>query len=394
MATQGRRPAGDLTRGATLEDRLFGEGYAFDFFQAVRLLHALDPGRRPVGHGGPPEAEVVRFRAQVSLGFPPSAICALDRGTPARPVPALTQAFLGLTGPSGVLPRHYTELLLRLHESKAVEKYALRDWLDLFNHRLTSLFYRAWEKYRFEPAYERGEYALPEPDPHTRALQSLVGLGLPPLRDRLVIAVPGAVADGGRTLARVDDLAVLYYGGLFAHRPRNAAGLESLLADYFRLPVRVRQFQGRWLTLEPANRTRLGGGPGANDRLGADAIVGERVWDRQGQFRVRVGPLAYDRFVEFLPDRAPIAGRKASFLMAHLVRLYVGPDLDFDVQLILGAAEVPECRLDGGDGYGDVGPRLGWNTWLRSLPRDGDAEDVVLDGVEVFRVGGETPGGG
>ena len=384
MATAGRRPADDLTRGATLEDRLFREGHAFDFFQAVRLLHALDPGRRPVGRGGPPEAEAVRFRAHASLSFPPGSIYALERGTPDRPVPTLTQSFLGLTGPSGVLPRHYTELLLRLRESKAAEKYALRDWLDLFNHRLTSLFYRAWEKYRFELAYERGEYALPEPDTHTRALRSLVGLGLPPLRDRL------AVSAEGRPLARVDDLAVLYYGGLFAHRPRNAAGLEALLADYFQLPVRVQQFQGRWLALEPANQTRLGDGPGSNNRLGADALAGERVWDRQGQFRVRVGPLAYERFVEFLPDRAPIPARKASFLMAHLVRLYVGPDLEYDVQLVLLAAEVPGCRLD--DGGGGVGPRLGWNTWLGSLPRATDAEDVVLDGVEVFRVGGEAGG--
>ena len=32
--------------------------------------------------------------------------------------------------------------------------YALRDFLDIFNHRALSLFYRAWQKYRFPFAYE------------------------------------------------------------------------------------------------------------------------------------------------------------------------------------------------------------------------------------------------
>jgi type VI secretion system protein ImpH len=112
-------------------------------------------------------------------------------------------------------------------------------------------------------------------------------------------------------------------------------------------------------------------------------VAGERVWDVQGMVRLRLGPLRREQFDALLPDRSPIAARKAFFLLCHLARLYVGPELDFDVQLVLRAADVPACQLadDGG-----LGPRLGWNTWLCSGPRDRDADDAVFAGQEVVLV--------
>ena len=122
----------------------------------------MEPGRVQVGRGGPPHAEAVRFRARISLSFPPSSIYELRKPTSSLPVPVMVQAFMGLTGPSGVLPRHYTELLYKIErEFRTPEKHALRDWFDLFNHRLVSLFYLAWEKYRFYVPFERGNSTVP-----------------------------------------------------------------------------------------------------------------------------------------------------------------------------------------------------------------------------------------
>src|SRR5262249_30667485 len=152
------------------------------FFQAVRLLQQVLPDRAAVGRGGPPEDEPVRFRTLISLSFPPSTVCGLTIPTTAEPVPVLTQAFLGLTGPSGVLPRHYTELLIRLQrDTRGNQQTTLRDWFDLFNHRMVSLFYRTWEKYRFYLHFERGEHDRDDPDAFCRALLGLIGLGLPSL---------------------------------------------------------------------------------------------------------------------------------------------------------------------------------------------------------------------
>ncbi len=362
----------------TLAWQLFAQGYDFDFFQAVRILEKLEPKRVPVGRGGPPSREVVRFRAHASLAFPPSSIFQTHAPDGRLPMPLLIVNFLGLTGPSGVLPRHYTELLQRNdRESKHAEKHALRDWMAMFDHRLISLFYRAWEKYRFYIPYERGEYALAEADPFTRGLFSLIGLGMPSLRGRLAVSVPGPLGEPEQQqrLAAIDDLALLHYSGFLAHRPRNAVSLEAMLQNHFQLPVRIQQFTGQWLRIGPANQSRMA--DDANNQLGLNVVAGERVWDVQSKFRVRIGPLRFPRFNEFLPDPSPVPRRKMFFLLSHLVRLYVGPELDFDVQLILQAVDVPECRLDDGDG---IGPRLGWNTWICSQPAARDAEDGVFEG--------------
>lgn len=377
-----------MTRDTTPAGLLHAEPFAFDFFQAVRLLERLVPGSVEPGRDGPPGSECVRFRSPASLAFPPSAISDLIIKPEAQAPPVLVQAFFGLTGPSGILPRHYTELLIRLEkETREPDRFALRDWLGLFDHRLVSLFYRAWEKYRFAIPFERGEARRPDPDPFSRSLYSLVGLGEPPLRNRLV--VPERGSPQSPPLARVDDLAVIYYAGLFAHRPRSAVALERLLGDYFSVPATVESFRGQWLPLGPENQTQLSGEDDtAGSRLGVDAIAGEQVWDVQGKFRVRLGPLTYPQFAEFLPDPAPIPARKAIFLLSHLTRLYNGHDLDFDVQLVLKSDAIPECRLAPDDpGPDDVGHRLGWNTWLRSLPADEDSGEAVFEGERILEAG-------
>jgi type VI secretion system protein ImpH len=370
MAAAGGGAAVAVTQ--PVSELLFADAPAFDFFQAVRLLERMHPEKKPVGREALPVTEVVRLRSHLSLSFPPSALFAVEPREEDRPYLRLIQTFIGLTGPSGVLPRHYTQMLMDIgRDVRGPERRSLGDFLAMFDHRLASLFYRAWEKHRFYVSYERGEAFHKEPDHFTGAAFSFVGLGTPALRGRLRVAERTDDEERPeRPLARIDDLALLYYAGLFAQRPRNAAALEALVGDYFQLPSRVKQLQGQWLMLERSDKTCLG----AHGRLGLDAVAGDRVWDVQTRFRVRLGPLKMRDFEEYLPDRSAVPRRKSLFLLAQLVRLYCGPELDFDVQLVLDAAEVPPCRV-GGDGFG---ARLGWNTWLVSRPRDRDADDAVF----------------
>jgi type VI secretion system protein ImpH len=251
----------------------------------------------------------------------------------------------------------------------------------MFNHRLISLFYRAWSKYRFWIPYERGEYARTDPDIFTETLYCLIGLGGRSLRKRLRIAVRPAEKEPHppeRVLARVEDLALLYYAGLLAHRPRCALSLERLLEDYFGVPVQVMQFQGQWLQLDADSQSQIGAEAG-NSKMGINIVVGERVWDVRGRIRIRLGPLDYDRFVSFFPDQAPVPDRKDFFKLMHIVRLYIGPELKVDVQLILKASEIPRCRMQHARGKG---PRLGWNTWFTSRPMLRDSADAVFEGLE------------
>jgi type VI secretion system protein ImpH len=352
MATPLRR------QDPALKDVLFQEPYRFDFFQAVRLLEQVVAGSVPVGHDGPPDREVVRFAAHLALHFPPSAIHSLEwpgAGGDDVPPPRMVTPFMGLVGPSGVLPVPYTEELIAPNSRKRAAPAAA--FLDLFHHRLVSLFYRAWEKYNVPAQFERGRRAAGVgavfgDDPFTRRLFDFVGLGLAPLRDRM----------------HLPDASLLFYAGLFAQQHRSAVALEVLLRDYFRCPVAVVTFSGQWLRLEPEQRSRMGK-RGAFHRLGVETVAGRKVWDDLSKFRVRIGPLGFEAFRAFLP------GGHASDALMDLIRFFVRAEFDFDVQLILRAEEVPACRL-ARDPKG--ASQLGRFAWLKRKEFIRDAEDAVF----------------
>jgi type VI secretion system protein ImpH len=362
---------------------LFREGFSFDFFQAIRLLEHIQPDKSPLTRTSSPAKEIVRLKARLSFDFPPSPIYEVLPATADAPIPAMIVAFMGLTGPSGVLPRVYTELLYRIQrDMKHPEKFALRDWFDLYNHRMISLFARAWEKYRFYIPYERGEARHADPDQFTQTLFSLIGMGQSCLRNRLHVAHQPAAGEE-KILARIDDLALLRFGGFFAPRPRCAVSLQVLLSEYFKVQVQVLQFQGQWLRLEPTSQSCLGA-RGVNNGMGVNAMIGDRIWDVSSKIRVRIGPLSYDRFLQFLPDRSPVPQRKLLYLLSHLIRLYIGMEIDVEVQVVLKAREVPMCKV--GSGAGPIGSRIGWNCWSRKKEMKRDADEPVFEAEEITRV--------
>lgn len=314
-----------------------------ELFQAIRLLEATrgaDPSGTNARDGGPG----VRFRGRTGTAFAHADLTGAEPGGDGTP-PALTVAGFALQGPDGALPQAYTDALAR---DLRANNTGLRELFDVFNQHLTELLYEGWAKYRLPVQHER---AAGGDDPITRALLALIGVGVPGVRER------GAVGDH----------ALLRYGGLLARRVRCADGLAALLRDDTGRPVTVRQFQGRWLPMPVRDRTRLGA---AHTRLGDDALAGAAVWDVEGTFRVRVGPLDRATFRAFMPGGGALAR------LCELTRFYAGPALVFDVQMLLHGAEVPGVTL-APPGSPDA-PRLGWNTWLTGEPLPGDLDDAVF----------------
>jgi type VI secretion system protein ImpH len=325
-----------------MKDSISDQAYRFDFFQAIKVLERLYPDRQPIGQAGPPSREVVRIHARVSLEFPASEIQQITRAEGEDPQPNMTVNFMGLMGPLGELPRHYTELLLERANQK---DFALRDFLDLFNHRMISLFYRAWEKYRF-PVTCRGDTK----DNFSHYLSSLIGIGTPGLQKRLA----------------VKDEALLFYAGTFTRHTKSACALEGILSDYFGEPAHTEQFVGRWVRVGEENTTRLGI---QNSELGRNMLCGERIWDRQSKFRVRLGPLRLSIFRRFLPCGDLFQE------CVQIVRLFAGLEYDFDLQLVLKADEVPACQLIS---KGGAGAQLGWSAWLKTQTFRQDAQDTII----------------
>lgn len=347
-------------REPSVEALLFEEGYRFDFFQAVRLLERIFPERQPVGRGVNPAEEMVHFCAHLSLAFPPSAIHAMTRPQDTETPAHMVVAFMGLTGPLGVLPRHYTELLL---ERGRRRDYTLRDFFDLFNHRMISLFYRAWEKYHVPIAYERAMRHSQEGDRFAQYLFDFMGMGTKGLRGRMQTA----------------DAGLLFYAGLLAQRPHSASALAGIVQDYFGVPAEVVQFVGQWLPLAGAQRSRLGWRDTYN-ALGVSAVAGGWVWDQHARFTVRLGPLTLEEFHTFLPTG------NAFRSLVQLSRFVAGQEYDFDVQLVLKASAVPWCRLGA---PGNEAPRLGWSAWLKTREFTHDAAQAIFPD-RLARLGSEA----
>lgn len=326
------------------ETELRADPTPFDFFQAVRILQLRAGPESVVGLDAEPAHEAVRFKVHQSLAFPASQIQKIDwvEGAP----PEMYVNFMGLTGPMGVLPRNYTLLIVdRLRE----QDDTLADFLDLFHHRLLSLFYQAWEKYRFPVAYERDGV-----DRFSKQIRCLVGIGTGGMQNRLPVR----------------DEALLYYSGLLALQPKSATALESLLEDYFRAPFEVIQFVGAWYALAESDQCSFSGFGASSEMLGTGAVVGDEVWSQQSRARIKIGPLPRARYEEFLPNGSAYEPLKA------LTRFFAGYDVDFEVQLVLEREDVPQCLL-GGPG-GDE-PRLGWVTWVKSGGEfDRDPSDTVF----------------
>ena len=327
-----------------LNEELFDEPYRFEFFQAVRLLEKIFPERRAVGREASVTLETVRFRSRLAVDFPASEIHELKETSDETPDEQRLEMFvnfMGMIGVSGVMPTHYTELAM---ERRRYQDTTMWAFMDIFTHRAVSLFFRAWEKYRFPIGYERGQ------DDFTAFLFDFAGLGTNGLRGRM--ALP--------------DESLLPYAGLIAQKPHSAIALANILSDYFGIKAKVEQFFGQWLELDTESVTQLGQ---TNSQLGASAIIGTRIWEQQSKFRVRLGAMSFREFQDFLPSGAAHKSLKST------IRFMVGLELDFDLKLVLRAKQVPGTVLTT---RAMRRPMLGWTSFLKTKPFQTDDEQVIL----------------
>jgi len=336
-----------------LEELLFEEGYRFEFYQAVRLLERLHERLCPdedrvvsVAEGSEPDKEAVRFKSKVDFIFPAGEIHEIGKAASDSEEPSeMTVNFMGLAGCLGPLPVPYTELICdRVRERDT----ALRDFLNIFNHRLISLMYRVRKVYRIG-----FDLHSPEKSRFADYLFSLMGLGTKGLRGRM----------------KVKDRALLFYAELLAQQPRSMAGLEAVLSDYFNIRVKGNQLCGQWYDIDEDQLSRIGSF-GQNRRLGLDMVIGTRVWDQQGKFEIEIGPITYEQLYDFLPNVGT-----AYEALCELTRFYVNGEFDFDFLLIVEKGEDIEPKLGR-----PKGPILGRTSWLRRVKDDAEYERVRISG--------------
>jgi type VI secretion system protein ImpH len=321
--------------GTPLRDRLLAEFYEYTFYKAVHLLESIFPQKKPLGQGASPESEPVRFSVKPGLIFPPSDIANLWAGDEDGLL-RMDVAFLGLIGPSGILPHWYNELALDRNRKR---DHSLTAFFDVFHHRLVSLFYLAWKRNRFPENYLPGGR-----DKLSKHMLSLIGLGTPGLLERL-----GLPAES-----------LIFCSGLLSRPTPSVAAIAAVVGYLADTRVWVDQFIERLLPIDPEDRTQLGM---ANGNLGINAVCGSYAWECQSKFRVNIGPMTYRRFLRFMPS-----GDSLQQLFA-LIKYQAGPEYEFDVGVYLKREEVPPCTIGMET---QASPRLGWSTWVKN-------PDVIMD---------------
>jgi len=329
--------------------------FAFDFFRAIRRLENSRPDLPRIGYSLSPSEDPVRFGQKPSLAFAPSTIDSLEQH-PNAPAPTLYVNCFGLFGPNGPLPLQLTEYAFQREYNERDRTIAA--FADIFHHRLISLFYRAWADNQKALDLDRAKGQR-----FSIFVGSFFGMGMEELQNH--DAVP--------------DPAKLYFAGRLSCQTRNAEGLEAILQDYFEIKSEVVPFLGRWMKLPADCLCRIGHSP-ETGRLGLNLMVGADFFSAQLNFRIRLGPMSlaeyermlpYERILKYEPklkdDQMLPFNRLKNWILN-----YCGEQFFWDVQLVLRAADVPATRL------GSFG-RLGWTTWLMSMPSARDPDDLVID---------------
>jgi type VI secretion system protein ImpH len=346
MSTTSRRKNSSVIFG------LLTKPFDYGFKQAMRLLEraaVLYSGqgaaymRNPVSRYTPPGSEVVRLHTRQSLAFPASEISNLEerKNQAGSSQWHMHINFMGLTGSSGILPYHYTELVLKRLK---IKDKSMTDFLDLFNHRLISLFYQASVKYHLPLEHERKRLQSPTGSDHdnpTKALMALIGLGTSGLNRRL----------------HTRDESLIYYSGLFSKKVRTCIGLKQIIHNHFSIPVEIKEFIGQWQELIDDVRTRLPSlshPRGQNSQLGKSVMLGRRGWFAQGKIRIILGPLTKEQLHTFAPGTVTLKA------LDEIVRLYINFEHDYDYVMRVKRADIP-----GTVKLSRTTPSiLGWDTWL------------------------------
>ncbi|MBV4368240.1 type VI secretion system baseplate subunit TssG [Erwinia phyllosphaerae] len=314
--------------------------WRYDLFQLLRRLDAQSGERYPLGRAPLPRHEPLRIGQEPSLAFAPATLskAAPRDNTPLHDISILS---FGLFGPNGPLPTHLTEYArerITHHQDSSMSAF-----VDLFHHRLTLLFYRAWADAQPTVSLDREDNQR-----FDRYLASLIGMGQPGQLEK------GSLSDHSRYAV----------AGHLTRHGRDVEGLQKILSHYFNVPVKLVGNVPHWLPIDNRERAKLGAGRRA-PKLGESMFLGVAVRDVQHKFRIELGPMPLETYNRFLP------GEPWTIALRDWVRQYLGIEYVWELRLILAQNDARGIRP------GDSS-RLGFNSWLGHTKEDRPLHDLTF----------------
>ncbi len=320
------------------------EPYRFGFYEAMRQIECCYADRPRFGRSLRPGDDPIRLGQRPSLRFAPATLASFQHRENAAQL--LQVYFFGLFGPNGPLPLHLTEYVRQ--RKRNAKDPGPADFIDIFHHRLLSLFYRAWADKEPTVQFDR-----PEADRFGFYLGALCGLAPESMRGRDAMA----------------DHAKLHFAAFLGGHTRHAQGLQSILQNYFHIPVKIQEFVGEWLSIPEDSYCYLDESD-VTGQLGVSATIGTRSWQCSQKIRICMGPMDLKEYEGLLPSGNKLAA------LRDIVRNYLGFELNWELNLLLKKEQIPAPRMGGSI-------RLGWTGWLVDEHRSKDADDLSMQ-VESF----------
>lgn len=328
----------------------------YSFFQAVQLLN--DYNHLVTNKEGKEDLKdvLIQFSVNPQLSYNKSDIESVSlEETNKKQIATISINFLGLYGATSPLPAFYSEGIIQNKENAD----ATRDFMDLFNHRMISLVYKCWEKYRYYQLYKAELYNINSGNIKTSHKKNT---------DRFtnwMFALCGLNKVEQRNDPDVDWQSLLPFIGMLGMRCHSASVVESILRFYFKFEhFFICSNVKRFVEIEEDQQNRLGNQCAT---LNNDLVLGTEVEDRSGKFRIIISNLSYERFTKFLPDGEHY--RALIKIVNHILR----DQLDYDIKLQLIKQEVPTLSLSHHNEE-----KLGWSTWVGTY--DQEEKSVIVPG--------------
>ncbi|MDC9768168.1 type VI secretion system baseplate subunit TssG [Proteus mirabilis] len=218
-----------------------------NFYRFCQLLEKVSPQSPPLGTTDDIKDDPLRFRPWPGMGFPAGELRTVEQHSTKPELPLTVRTnFLGLYGIDSPLPTSYLDDIAQGVDGTEV----LTEFLDIFNHRIITQYYRIWRKYAYPATFEAGGT-----DATSQCLLGLIGLGIPGCAERIATPI-------SRFLALLSTMRL---------PTRNSEGVKALISllapntqavineyDIVKVPVDERTSLARHQRVSLATRPTLG----------------------------------------------------------------------------------------------------------------------------------------
>ena len=302
------------------------------FYRFLHWLEQTHPQSPPLGSTSLIEQDLVRLRPHPGMGFPVSEL----KGIEAYPdenssaLPTVRTTFLGLYGVDSPLPTGYIDDIAQQRDGHL----ALEHFLDIFNHRILTQFYRIWRKHAYPATFTTGGS-----DKISQSILGWAGLGIPGCAEHITmplarfLALPGIIRQPSRTAEGI-------------------CALVKLLAT--NTQTTVQRHVKRRMTTAASSIS-----PGIT--LAERPVIGSYGWDINSMVEIQLATEDKQEARQWLPP-----GSTLLHDLLGMLRVYLGWRLDARITLTLPLRLLPAVRITSQQGEESI--CIGYNGILGHDP--------------------------